>query len=560
MLFFLRGDVCRQAARILGIIALAGFLGACFPKTEQPVFSSIDAAPFERDATYTAKGAGQGNSTATDTLSFRFVAIDGKDFLLESYTHKKDGKLDASLYSGRLVNVAPNWSILELGDNIGGSERLYVLTKWNNSGFTAYAPLDHKLLSAIAMRHGVVLGSPTLNDGGTLTGALTPSALKAIFSDAAAHIDSGTDPKPAMQLEYISVPRLPDDLALIGRARIFNALTGSFTHRLRAALPEDQKLVMRFMEKLAAAGDPWGSYFLSRIYANGLGVKTDMGEAKAHAENAIARGFDRAKLILGFLLRYTNNPSKEDNEQAFRLFTEAADAGDPTAMVNLALIHLDPNDPHHDVQKGYSWQERAAAAGDANAIYMIGLRLRDGTGTTKSSSEAFKAISVAAQLFHPDAVAELGYMYETGEGTTADDTKAIAQYREAARLGNAWAQWQLGDRLMNGRGVAMDKATGWEWLQKAATNGSTEAAKQLGQSPKPDSELGQIEQLALAFLDGERALTNREFDRQRQATLCAEIGRRCKLNRNGMALVEFQHRSGWYFADGTVAPQQDWPQ
>ncbi|MGB3388347.1 MAG: tetratricopeptide repeat protein [Pseudaminobacter sp.] len=567
MQFALEGNVYRKLARILGIIAFAGLVSACFPKTEQPVFSSVDAAPFEQDAIYTAKGTEKSKAIAGDTWSFRFVAIDGKDFLLESYTKKTDGKLDASLFTGRLVKVAPGWFILELGDKLGGSDRLYVLTKWSDIGFTAYAPLDHKTLVAIAARYSVTLGNSTLGDGGTFNGALTPSTLKAIFAEAAAHIERGADPKPAIQLEYVSTPKLPDDLALVGRASIFNSLTGSFTHRLRAAPPEDQKLIMRFMEKLAAAGDPWGSYFLSRIYANGLGVKMDMGEAKTHAENAIARGFDRAKLILGFLLRYTNSPSKEDQDQAFQLFTDAAGAGDPTAMVNLALIHLDPNDPRHDAQKGYSWQERAAAAGDVNAVYMIGLRIRDGTGTAKSPVDAFKAVSVAAQQFHPDALAELGFMYEKGQGTTVDDARAVAQYRQAARLGNAWAQWQLGDRMMNGRGVAEDKAAGLEWLQKAAANGSTEAAKQLGLSPETARQFdrssepaSELEQLALAFLEGEVAEMNKELDRQRQGALCREIGKRCKLNRNGMAMMELEHRFGWYFADGTVAPQSEWPQ
>lgn len=568
MRFLLRKNVYLALARLLGIVALATLVSGCFPKTDEAVFSSEDVAPFERDAFYMAKSATMGDATGNnpgaDGLSFRFTAIDGKDFVVESYTKNKDGKLDAALFIGRLVNVAPNWHVLELGDRIGSSQRIYVLTHWSDGGFSAYSPLEHKTMTAIAARHGITLSSAKLNDAGTFAGTLSSTAFKAMFADVVAHIERGDTPKPAIKLDYVSVPDLPGGLATEGRQKVFESLSGAFPVRLRAAEPRHQQLIRRFMEKLAGAGDPWGSYFLARIYGNGVGVPLDWAKAKTYAEQAVSRGNERAKIVLGYMLRNSPNPTADERDRAFQLLTDAATAGDATAMTNLAVMHLDPNDPRHDEKKGYSWQERAAAAGEVNALYMVALRLRDGVGTQRSDSDAFKAMSIAAQLFHPDALAELGLMYEKGQGTTADDALAVAQYREAARLGNAWAQWQLGDRLLNGRGVPANESEGRAWLEKAAANGSSEAAEQL-KRPSPGKkpaamDMEELQKLADDFLDQEIEKLDNDIDKLNQEIICLEVGDRCKLNKNGKALLRLRHGQGWYFADGTVAQQSDWPQ
>lgn len=569
---FLQGkNVYPAWVRLLGIVALASLLSGCFPKTDEAVFSDGDVVPFERDAFYMARpsspGGTAGNNGGTEGLSFRFTAVDGNDFMVESYTSGKDGKLDAALFIGRLVEVAPNWRVLELGDRIGSSQRIYMLTRWDSGGFSVYSPLEHKAMSAIAARHGITLTDPTMGNAGTFGGQLSPAALKAMFGDAAAHIERGDAPKPGVKLDYVSMPDLPGGIAVQGRRKAFETLSGAFPILLRAAEPGHQQLMRRFMEKLAQAGDPWGSYFLARIYGNGVGVPLDWEKSKSYAEQAVRQGNERAKLILGYILRNGENPTAADQDRAFQLLTDAANAGDGTAMTNLAVMHLDPKDPRHDEKKGYSWQERAAAAGEVNALYMVALRLRDGVGTQKSETDAFKAMSVAAQLFHPDALVELGRMYEKGQGTSANDALAVVQYRTAARLGNAWAQWQLGDRLLSGRGVAENESEGRAWLEKAAANGSTEAAEQLKRPSSPDKkpsssdeEFERMKKLATDFLDQEINKLDNDIDKLNQEIICLDVGDRCKLNRNGKALLRLRRSQGWYFADGTLAEQSDWPQ
>lgn len=579
---FLRGQtVYLPLARLLGALVLAVMVSGCFPKTEQAVFSNDDLTPIERDTFYAVKTPASDSTAISEGLSFRFTAVEGKDFVVESYTASKEGKLDASIFIGRLVEVAPNWRVLELGDRIGSSQRIYVLTHWADDGFSAYAPLENKTMSAIAARHGIALSAPKLSDAGTFSGMLSPAAFKAMFADIASHIEGGAAPKPAMKLDYVSVPDLPNGIAARGRQKIFETMSGAFPIVLRAAEPGHQKTVRLFMEKLASAGDPWGSYFLARIHGNAAGVPLDWEKAKNYAEQAVAQGNERAKLILGYMLRNGANPTAADQDRALQLLTDAANAGDSTAMTNLAVIYLDPNDPRHDEQKGYSWQERAAAAGEVNALYMVALRLRDGVGTNKSAPDAFKAMSVAAQLFHPDALAELGRMYEQGQGTSADDALAVAQYRQAARLGNAWAQWQLGDRLMRGRGIPTNEGEGKAWLEKAAANGSAEATEQLKRLSSPDKgpsssdeEFERMKKLATDFLDKEINKVDNQINKTnekinkisdnlykiRQKIICLEAGDRCKLNRDGKALLRLRSSQGWYFADGTLAEQSDWPQ
>lgn len=550
-------------ARLLGLAAIVGLLAACFPKTDEPVFSSEDATAFERDASYTAKPS-PGSNAGAQGMSFRFTAVDGKDFMLESYS-SSNGKLDVALFIGRMVEIAPHWRLLELSDRLGSSQRIYVLTRWEDGGFSVYAPLEHKTMSAMAARHNIALSSPKLDEAGTFSGTLSPTAFKAMYADVVAHIESGATPKPAIKLDYVAVPDLPGEIGAQGRRKIFETLSGAFPVLMRAAEAEHQQAMRRFMEKLAQAGDPWGSYFLARIHGNGVGVPLDWAQAKTYAEQAVERGNERAKLLLGYMLRNGENSTAADQDRAFQLLTDAANAGDGTAMTNLAIMHLDPKDPRHDELQGYSWQLRAAVTGEVNALYMVALRLRDGIGTGKSETEAFKTMSLAAKLFHPDALAELGLMYEKGQGTAADEALAVAQYRQAARLGNSWAQWQLGDRLLTGRGVQANEAEGRAWLQKAAAGGSTEAAAQLKRpsvrgkaQPNPDME--ELAKIADDFLNQQISKLDKDIDKLNQELVCLEVGDRCKLNRNGKALLRLQHAQGWYFADGAVADPSEWPQ
>jgi len=90
------------------------------------------------------------------------------------------------------------------------------------------------------------------------------------------------------------------------------------------------------MEQSAANGYPEAMYSMGFIYANGLGGKKDEGLARQWLVKAGKAGVPAAHTVLGTLDEKANNLA-----QAATYYQQAAEAGEPVAMYNLALLYRD---------------------------------------------------------------------------------------------------------------------------------------------------------------------------------------------------------------------------
>ena len=141
----------------------------------------------------------------------------------------------------------------------------------------------------------------------------------------------------------------------------------------------------------------------------------------------------RAQFQLGYIYA-----TKEGNfHEATKWFRKCAEAGNPTAQLNLALLYYKGDGVERDWKEAANWYRKAAEAGD-----------------------------VAAQV-------ALAGLYRDGEGVPRDDWEAAKLFRKAAEQGHAAAQINLGAALVNGTGVPRDYVEGYKWFNLATANGDT---------------------------------------------------------------------------------------
>jgi TPR repeat protein len=119
---------------------------------------------------------------------------------------------------------------------------------------------------------------------------------------------------------------------------------------------------LRAVSDRAEAGDPFALVVLGKLYADGVGVKTDEKKAMELWRKSAALGFGPAKLALG-LARQSVGSEKADIDLTMRFYREAGEAGVPGGWLELGLMYANGTGVPQDYQKAilYFRQENLAA-------------------------------------------------------------------------------------------------------------------------------------------------------------------------------------------------------
>lgn len=144
---------------------------------------------------------------------------------------------------------------------------------------------------------------------------------------------------------------------------------------------------------------------------------------------------------------------RNDFGTAFKLFLPLAEAGDPEAQHNLAMLYRTGRGVEKDLTVSARWFRRAAERGVADAQYY------------------------------------LGHLYDTGEGVEQSAKYAFVWYRKAAEQGQGLAQINLGVMYANGQGVEPDQEEAYLWFHVAAAQGykaAFENRSMLGKNLQPE--------------------------------------------------------------------------
>ncbi|TDC02210.1 hypothetical protein E1091_01220 [Micromonospora fluostatini] len=259
-------------------------------------------------------------------------------------------------------------------------------------------------------------------------------------------------------------------------------LTAVFRHYLTPALRERGDLPP------AAAGLAWASEPLlgasSCLWpgagggyqvADYLVDRTDHGEGRL-AKAAVPRIvwdalLGRAESETRFLIgaaAYTRG----EHDVAEAAMRPLADAGDPLAMFNLAVLIS----RRTAWDEAMDWYRRAADAGHTAAMVNLGMILRE----SGEDDEAAQWYRRAADHGHMTAMTNLGVLRKIG----GDHAGAAYWYRQAVAAGNTDAMYNLG-LLMEER---EEPEYARLWYQRAAEQGHLLAAEQLHDLAGPETE------------------------------------------------------------------------
>jgi uncharacterized protein len=170
----------------------------------------------------------------------------------------------------------------------------------------------------------------------------------------------------------------------------------------------------------AEAGLADAQFDLGVLYAHGLGVHQDLGEAERWYRRSAEQGYPDAEFALGEMYSRGWSAGARDQADAMRWLQLDSETSMPTgdwdSLANYGL-------PKDQKQAAY-WYRRAAEQGLAEAQYSLGRLYATGKGVPRDEEQATMWVRAAASQGFPAAEARLGARYAAGNGTTQDDRLA----------------------------------------------------------------------------------------------------------------------------------------
>ena len=201
---------------------------------------------------------------------------------------------------------------------------------------------------------------------------------------------------------------------------------------------KDYATAFREWKAAADAGQAEAQFDLGLLYAQGLGVKRDMGEAARWYRLAAEQGNAEAEFALG--------------QMYSRGWGVPRDQADALRWMQMA------NTPETD--------------GPPTEWAVV-----EGYGMAQDQKQAAYWYQLAAEKGHAEAQYNIARLYATGNGIPHDEEQAARWVRAAASQGYAPAQARLGIRYANGQGMQEDARRAYFWLTLAYLHGEKSVAK-----------------------------------------------------------------------------------
>ena len=172
----------------------------------------------------------------------------------------------------------------------------------------------------------------------------------------------------------------------------------------------------------AEAGLADAQFDLGVLYAHGLGVRQDLGEAERLYQRSAEQGYPDAEFALGEMYSRGWSAGARDQANAMR-WLQLENNGDTSMPTGDWDSIADYGQPKDQKQAAY-WYRRAAEQGLAEAQYSLGRLYATGKGVPHDEEQATMWVRAAASQGFPAAEARLGARYAGGKGTAQDDRLA----------------------------------------------------------------------------------------------------------------------------------------
>ena len=206
---------------------------------------------------------------------------------------------------------------------------------------------------------------------------------------------------------------------------------------------------------------------LGELYRDGLGVRTDVGEAARWYRLAAERGDVGGSFALALAYLQARGVPR-DRDAARALLEKAAAQNHMGALYNLGLMAAEETPP--DFTKAAAYFQRASDLGAADASYALAILYKEGHGVPADGAQSVRLLRIAAGEHILAAEVDLGIAYFNGEGVEKNASLAASYFRRAANANNPIAANRLARILAAGAGVPQDlvEAMKWHVLARAA--------------------------------------------------------------------------------------------
>ena len=263
--------------------------------------------------------------------------------------------------------------------------------------------------------------------------------------------------------------------------------------RLKAAVP---KLAAGYAAELtkAEAGDALAQYEVSELLEWGQGVPVNLPRAFEWAKKSAAAGHALGRFRVGLMYRFgtgvepDENKSNEFLKQAAPGLPALVKSGNATAARALGLLHYRGwGGLEMDKTAALKIFEQAAKAGDPFSMSEMADQYWDGLGARRDRDRARKLyremlpmLMTLGEQGNVRAMFVAGNIWASHRHGRRDYEEAIRWQRPAAEQGFAQAQFMLGARYSKGQGVALNDVLAMEWYRKAAAQGNSGAINNIG--------------------------------------------------------------------------------
>jgi TPR repeat protein len=174
---------------------------------------------------------------------------------------------------------------------------------------------------------------------------------------------------------------------------------------------------------------------------------------------------------------YPTAAAPSDPARRLAYFQEGAQAGDPEAELQLAILYAKGESVKQDYATAATWFRAAANQGSARAQYDLGVLYERGRGVQVDLTEASNWYLKAAQGGHPLAQYNLAVCYTKGQGIRQDLSEAALWYRRAATQGVVQAMVNLAIMYEKGEGVAASPVDAYAWYLAAGRRDNQAAGR-----------------------------------------------------------------------------------
>ena len=221
-------------------------------------------------------------------------------------------------------------------------------------------------------------------------------------------------------------------------------------------------------------------FVMGRCFHYGWGVEKNGEEALRWLSRSADAGNPEAQAELA-LMYHDGDVVGQDYGKAHELYLQSASSECLSGIIGLGNVLMMGEGVPKDVERAMSLFQKAAGMGSVECMTYLGVAYRDGVIVPRNIRLSCKYFKMAADHGDLKAHLSLGYLYGDKKYGNIDYAKAFQHFSYAAENGMPEAQYNLGILYHNGNGIERDETKSIEWYTKSAAAGYNRAITMLKQ-------------------------------------------------------------------------------